>query len=78
MPRGIAQLLRRVVIQKLTHARGGCAHDRVLRCWSVVGMFVIGSRQVWKTIFAIWAFARAKMVRNEMCIDNSGILEGSG
>jgi len=77
MPRGIAQLLRRVVIQKLTHARGGCAYDWVLRCWSVVGMFVVGSRQVWKTIFAVWAFVRAKMVRNEMCIDSSGILGGS-
>lgn len=28
-------------------------------------------------IFAIWAFQRAKVVRNEVCVDSSSILDGS-
>jgi hypothetical protein len=50
-----------------------------LRWWRVVYACVRGHRRVWIRIVisAIWAFECAKMVCNEMCVDSSGILEGS-
>jgi hypothetical protein len=37
----------------------------------------MGSELIWVTIFTISAFACAKLVRNDVCIDRSGVLESA-
>jgi hypothetical protein len=59
-------------------ARRKCVRNGV-RCWRAMYVCMRGHGRVWirMMISTIWAFGCAKMVCNEMCVDSSGILEGS-